>query len=223
MLGLIVDLLGAGFVLMLTALAFPILKHYLIKWIDEHLVCKPASQTQTRGSQTNPAQSPDNSTTPGVGSTNPVRLSCPECQQGRIIEDRSGALCGHCGTEFSAEQLASLRASLRSETASAATSLNSHQEATTSRDKPIPKQIELELEGVRIGWMDTYFVNILGTLRQGPVDAYYLPEPDHSEFIGYFTSLDKAQAAIEKAYLKAQHQKQKSQSSQTGIRRRPLN
>ena len=35
MMALLLDLLGAGFVLILTVLAFPILKHYIIAWIDE--------------------------------------------------------------------------------------------------------------------------------------------------------------------------------------------
>ncbi len=231
MIPVLLDLLGAGFVLVLTALAFPILKHYIIAWLDERRAGKqPPSAQPSHTAVTQPsAQTVNGSAT----ANNLSRLNCPECQLGHIIEDRSGAICGRCGAGFSAEQLTSLRVRQVINSVSfgdaANTSGSVAPESTPSVATPQRRYIDLVLDDVKIGWMETYFVTILGSLRQGPVDAYYLPnplEPEKSEFIAYFTTLDKAHAAIEKAYLKAQHKQQKQKapwraSSELKSQRRP--
>ncbi len=89
-------------------------------------------------------------------------------------------------------------------------------------NKPEPskrerKVVEIVMEEVNIGWMETYFYEAFGKVRQGPVDAYMIPDPENppeNEFIGYFETMDKAHVAIEKAYLREQKKRRNRTKSQ---------
>jgi hypothetical protein len=132
-----------------------------------------------------------------TSSTKSLRPICPECTRGYLVENNSGGVCNRCGSEFSKKQVQAIR----------------NGETPTPLHKPAQvehKRVEISLDDVKIGWLETTFLPHGNVMKRGSIDAYYLPDPANvkdDRFVGYFDDWDTAHAALEKAYYQSQHDK----------------
>jgi|GEM_PF-2437728 len=160
--GILVEALGAGLLLLMGAIVFPIVKDYIKEWIEGIRGSRSAiQQTLLDPPKRQEATSPENS-----AATDEKTTTAPE---------------------------------------------------KTDKPQKERKLVEIVLNDLTIGWMETYFTEAYGKVRHGPVDAYMIPDagfPQENEFIGYYDTLDKAHIAIEKAYLREQKKRRNRTKSQ---------